>query len=142
MEGCPFKIGTSHQLSMHKSVVLAQVVLLFGCETWVCPPAMMQPFEPFHMRWSRTICHISLWQRKTNMDILSICQMKSVDTLVTLRHLRWLSHTAIMGADLRLKRLLFGHIPRFLQYLKQRPRSLARALISFGKNVCEKILPS
>ena len=62
------------------------------------------------MRCFRKICHISLWQRHTNDDIMALAKMESIASLVRYRRLRWLGHMARMEDNRLPKKLLFGGI--------------------------------
>ena len=96
--------------SVYKSIV--QATLLYACETWAAPKAMLASLDTFQMRCLRRICGISLRQHMTNESIRGHCQVEAVSTLVRYRRLRWLGHLARLEDDRLPKQLLFGSLIR------------------------------
>ena len=94
--------------SVYKSIVLA--TLLYGCEAWSASQSQIAELQTFHMRCLRRICRISLWQKKTNQEIMGLCGMEAIGALISYRRLRWLGHMARMADDRLPKQLLFGGI--------------------------------
>ena len=94
------------KLAVYKTVV--QATLLYACETWAVPKAMLDSLESFQMRCLRKICSLSLLQRVRNDAILDMCKMETVHNLVSYRRLRWLGHLARME-DTRLPKQLLFH---------------------------------
>ena len=101
-------LSTNLKLTVYKAVVMA--TLLYGCESWACPLAMIQPLEVFHMRCLRRLCRISLRQRLRNEQILARCKMENVESLMRFRRLKWLGHVARMDNSRLPKRLLLGNL--------------------------------
>ena len=104
------QLAKTVKLSVYKAIVLA--TLLYGCETWATPQVLIKPLDSFHMRCVRRICGLSLLQRKRNDDILKMCKMETVDTLVRFRRLRWLGHVARMDKSRLPKQLLFSQMQK------------------------------
>ena len=94
------------KLSIYKTVV--QATLLYGCETWAVPKAMISMLDTFQMRCLRRICGISLWQKMTNESVRKMCSIEAISNIVQYRRLRWLGHLARMGDERLPKQLLFG----------------------------------
>ena len=92
--------------SIYKTIV--QATLLYGCETWAVPAALLSHLDTFQMRCLRRISRISLRQKITNVDIRAACNTESVKVLVSYRRLRWLGHLARMSDERLPKRLLFA----------------------------------
>lgn len=84
--------------SVYKTIV--QATLLYGCETWAVPQAMLDSLDIFQMRCLRRICHVSLMERWTNQSILESCQLRFIKATVSYRRLRWLGHLARMDDDM------------------------------------------
>ena len=109
------------KLSIYKTVVLA--TLLYGCETWAASQLQVCSLQTFHMRCLRKICRISLWQRKTNDEIMALAKVESIATLVRYRRLRWLGHMARMDDSRLPKKLLFGGIEQNSVSVGRPPKS-------------------
>ena len=62
------------------------------------------------MHYLRKICKLSLWQKKTNKEVLLHCKMETVEALVSFRRLRWLGHVARMDDDRLPRKVLFGNL--------------------------------
>ena len=92
-------IAREVKITVYKTVV--QATLLYACETWAAPKAMLDSVESFQMRCLRRICKISLRQKMRSSNIMGLCKMESVYTIVKYRHLRWqpLGHVARMDDD-------------------------------------------
>ena len=96
--------------AVYKTIV--QATLLYGCETWAVPKALISQLDTFQMRCLRRICGISLWQRKTNESVRSSCDIEAVSSIIKYRRLRWLGHLARMEDDRLPKQVLFCNMQR------------------------------
>ena len=66
----------------------------------------------FHMRCLRKICRISWRERIPNTQILSRCQISSIEAFITHAQLRWCGYVVRMGDERIPKAILFGELSK------------------------------
>ena len=126
-------ISRQTKLSVYKAVV--QATLLYGCESWAVPLALIASLDTFQMRCLRRICGISLRQKRTSKSIRAECGIEAISNIARFRRLRWLGHVARMKDDRLPKRLLFSS----LSHLEQTERRPGRLLKSWPDYVREDL---
>ena len=94
------------------SVYRASVVtsLLFGCETWTLKKAHITRLERFHQTSLRKIARIRWFHKVTNYEVLSQCNIGSIQSMVESAILRWTGHVTRMSNDRIPKKLLYGRL--------------------------------
>ena len=117
------------KVSIYKAIV--QATLLYGCESWAVPQALIRSLDTFQMRCLRRICGISMREKKTNEWVRAQCGVEAISNLASFRRLRWLGHLARLPDDRLPKRLLFGSLP----HSEDQARRPGRALKSWSDYV-------
>ena len=73
--------------------------LLYAGETWAVGHKNITPLAVFQMNCLRRICGICLHEHVPDVDILSRCNISSVESQLRSQRLRWLGHTFRMPND-------------------------------------------
>ena len=118
------RIGT--KIQVYQATVIP--TLIYGCETWTLYRRHIKQLDQFHMRCLRSICNIKWQDRKTNVEVLQICKIPGMESLVIRAQLRWAGHVSRMDNS---------RIPKTIFYsqLKQGARKLGRPLLRYKDNL-------
>ena len=95
---------------MHFFQCIVMSVLLYSGETWPVVQKHIGPLAVSQMNCYRRICGISLRDHVPNVDILTRCNIFSVESRLQSKRLRWLGHVFRMRGDRLPKTLLFGQV--------------------------------
>jgi hypothetical protein len=101
-------IRLNTKISVYKAAVVTS--LLFGCETWTLKKAHIARLEKFHQTSLRRIARIKWFHKRTNYEVLSLCNIGSTQSMVESAILRWTGHVTRMGDDRIPKKLLYGRL--------------------------------
>lgn len=101
-------VRLSTKIAVYKAAVLS--TLLYGGETWVQYRAHIKKLEQFHMRCLRKICGVSWRDHIPNTEILSRCQISSIEAILIRSQLRWCGHLVRMGDERIPKALFYGEL--------------------------------
>ena len=72
-------ISRQVKVSVYEAIV--QATLLYGCEAWAAPKALIKPLDVFQMRCLRRICGISLREKKTNSWVRGQCGFEAIKNI-------------------------------------------------------------
>jgi hypothetical protein len=107
---CVFKrkdVTKEAKVAVYNSLVLS--VLLYGCESWSLTQRLRDRLRSFHCKCVRSMCRINMWHvqhyRITAQDLEHRLGVRSFETYLVRRRLRWLRHVWRMPWD-RLPRKL------------------------------------
>ena len=123
------------------SVYRASVVtsLLFGSEAWTLRKAHIARLERFHQTCLRKIARIQWFHKVTNYEVLSRCNIHSIQYMIEGAVLRWTGHVTRMSNDRIPKKLLYGRLVNGrssrgnqVTYLNQAKRILRACDIKVG----------
>ena len=99
-------LGT--KVSVYKAAVLTS--LLYGCETWTLNKKQTARLEKFHQTSLRKIAKIRWFHKVTNYEVLSKCNIPSLESMIDTARLRWTGHVVRMENDRIPKALLYGRL--------------------------------
>ena len=101
-------IKLNTKICVYKAAVLTS--LLYGCETWTLTKKQVRCLEKFHQTTLRKIARIRWFHRVTNYEVLSRCQIDSLQSMIDKARLRWTGHVVRMKDDRIPKALLYGRL--------------------------------
>ena len=96
------------KISVYRATVVTS--LLFGCEAWTLRKAHIARLERFHQNSLRRIARIKWFHKVTNYEVLSRCNINSIQYMVEGAVLRWTGHVTRMSNDRIPKKLLYGRL--------------------------------
>ena len=96
------------KIAVYRAVVLSS--LLFGCESWTLKKALSVRLEKFHQTTLRRIARIRWFHKVTNYEVLSRCNIPSLQSMIESAQLRWCGHVVRMKDDRIPKALLYGRL--------------------------------
>ena len=85
-------------------------VLLYGRENLNIAVKALAPLTMFQLNCLRRILGISVKDHVANVDILSQCQVPSVESQLASKRLRWYGHVRRQADDRLTKCMLFGQV--------------------------------
>ena len=81
---------------VYESLILS--ILLYGSESWCLTEDLPRLLKSFHYRCVRSMCRVSMSdvfdKRITTKTLLDRLELKSLDSYVVIRQLRWAGHVA------------------------------------------------
>ena len=98
------------KISVYKAAVITS--LLYGCETWTLNKKQIMRLEKFHQTTLRKIARIKWFHKVTNYEVLSRCNIPSLQSMVESARLRWTGHVVRMKDDRIPKALLYGRLAK------------------------------
>ena len=101
-------IRLNTKIAVYKAAVLT--TLLYGCETWTLTQKQIRRLEKFHQTTLRRIAHIKWFHKVTNYEVLSRCNISSLQSMWDKARLRWTGHVVRMENDRIPKALLYGRL--------------------------------
>ena len=96
------------KISVYKAAVITS--LLYGCETWTLNKKQIMRLEKFHQTTLRKIARIRWFHKVTNYEVLSRCNICSLQSMVDTARLRWTGHVVRMKDERIPKALLYGRL--------------------------------
>ena len=99
-------IQLNTKIDVYKAAVLTS--LLYGCETWTLTKKQSKRLEKFHQSTLRKIARIKWFHKVTNYQVLSRCNICSLQSMIDKAKLRWTGHVIRMKDDRIPKALLYG----------------------------------
>ena len=96
------------KIAVYKAAVLTS--LLYGCETWTLNKKQINCLEKFHQTTLRKIARIRWFHKVTNYEVLSRCNIDSLQSMIDTARLRWTGHVVRMNNDRIPKALLYGRL--------------------------------
>ena len=96
------------KISVYKAAVLTS--LLYGCETWTLNKKQLVRLEKFHQTSLRRIAKIRWFHKVTNYEVLSRCNISTLQSMIDSSRLRWTGHVVRMNDDRIPKALLYGRL--------------------------------
>ena len=96
------------KIAVYRAVVIPS--LLFGCETWTLKKAHTVRLEKFHQTTLRKISRIRWFHKVTNYEVLSRCNISTLQSMIEGAQLRWCGHVVRMKDDRIPKALLYGRL--------------------------------
>ena len=96
------------KICVYKAAVLTS--LLYGCETWTLTKKQIKRLENFHQRTLRKIARIKWFHKVTNYEVLSSCNISSLQSMMDKARLRWTGHVVRMKNDRIPKALLYSRL--------------------------------
>ena len=101
-------IQLNTKIDVYKASVLTS--LLYGCETWTLTKKQSRRLEKFHQTTLRKIARIKWFHKVTNYQVLSRCNICSLQSMIDKAKLRWTGHVIRMKDDRIPKALLYGRL--------------------------------
>ena len=101
-------ISLGTKIAVYKATVITS--LLYGCETWTLPKKQLNRLEKFHQTTLRKIARIRWFHKVTNYEVLSKCDIDSLQYMIESARLRWTGHVVRMKNDRIPKALLYGRL--------------------------------
>jgi len=121
-------IKPSHKARTYESLILG--LLLYGSETWSLTNELKNRLQSFHNRCVRTMCRINLWHTREyhihGKELEERLGLKSLDTYLTQRRLKWAGHVYRMEFNRLPRKLLTSWVDH------PRPRGRPRAHYGHG----------
>ena len=106
-------ISFSAKRTVYEGLILS--ILLYGSECWCLTEELFHLLRTFHARSVRAMCRVNRWHvrrhRITTKELLSRVGLKSIDTYITQRQLRWAGHVARMSYDRLPRKMLSSWVP-------------------------------
>ena len=96
------------KIAVYKAAVITS--LLYGCETWTLTKVHIKRLERFHQTSLRKIARIKWFHKVTNYEVLSRCNIRSLQSMIDSACLRWTGHVVRMKDDRIPKALLYGRL--------------------------------
>ena len=100
----PQKIKMSIKAKVYQIFILA--ILLYGVECWSLTEKLLNKLRAFHRRCIRSICGVTLRDRKRTSDLLKKLNLQSIDTYICRQQLRWAGHVVRMPWNRLPRKLL------------------------------------
>ena len=97
-------ISLGTKIAVYKAAVITS--LLYGCETWTLNKRQIKCLEKFHQATLRKIARIKWFHKVTNYEVLSRCNIYSLQSMIESARLRWTGHVVRMK-DTRIPTALF-----------------------------------
>ena len=85
------------KISVYRATVVTS--LLFGCEPWTLRKAHIARLKRFHQNSLRRIARIKWFHKVTNYEVLSRCNINSIQYMVEGAVLRWTGHVTRMSIE-------------------------------------------
>ena len=101
-------IRLNTKISVYRATVLTS--LLYGCETWTLTKKQVKRLEKFHQTTLRKIARIRWFHKVTNYEVLSRCNISSLQSMIDKAKLRWTGHVVRMPNNRIPKALLYGRL--------------------------------
>ena len=101
-------IQLNTKIGVYKAAVITS--LLYGCETWTLTKQQSKRLEKFHQTTLRKIARIKWFHKVTNYQVLSRCNISSLQAMIDKAKLRWTGHVIRMKDDRIPKALLYGRL--------------------------------
>ena len=101
-------IQLNTKIAVYKAAVLTS--LLYGCETWTLTKKQVRRLEKFHQTTLCKIARIKWFHKVTNYEVLSRCNISSLQSMTDRAKLRWTGHVVRMKDDRIPKALLYGRL--------------------------------
>ena len=101
-------IRLNTKVAVYKAAVLTS--LLYGCETWTLNKKQISRLEKFHHNCLRRIAKIKWYHKRTNYEVLFLCNISSLQSMIDRARLRWTGHVVRMNDDRIPKALLYGRL--------------------------------
>ena len=99
--------------TVYEGLILS--ILLYGSESWCLTEELLNLLRTFHARSVRAMCRVNRWHvrkhRITTKELLMRVGLKSIDTYITQRQLRWAGHVARMTYDRLPRKMLSSWVP-------------------------------
>ena len=96
------------KICVYRAAVLTS--LLYGCETWTLTKKQTRRLEKFHQTTLRKIARIKWFHKVTNYEVLSYCNINSLQSMIDKARLRWTGHVVRMKDNRIPKALLYGRL--------------------------------
>ena len=96
------------KIAVHKAAVIP--TLLYACELWTPKKEHLRQLERFHQKSLRRIARIKWFHKTTNVDVLSKCNITSIEAFLDTARLRWSGHVVRMDDSRIPKMLLYGRL--------------------------------
>ena len=96
------------KIAVYRAAVITS--LLFGCETWTLKKAHFARLEKFHQTTLRRIARIRWFHKVPNYEVLSHCNIPTLQSMIESAQLRWCGHVVRMKDDRIPKALLYGRL--------------------------------
>ena len=94
------------KIAVYRAAVITS--LLFGSETWTLKKVHFARLEKFHQTSLRRIARIRWFHKVPNYEVLSRCNIPSLQSMIESAHLRWCGHVVRMKDDRIPKALLYA----------------------------------
>ena len=101
---CPKKIKPKIKMRMFKAVIIP--TLPKGSEGWIPLSTHMKWLQSFVKRYLQVIMGVSRQERRRDTELRDLAGIKTVETMLSKRRLRWLGHVARMDNARMSKQLL------------------------------------
>ena len=96
------------KIAVYKATVITS--LLYGCETLTLNNKQIKCLEKFHQTTLRKIARIKWFHKVTNYNVLKLCNIRSLQSMIESARLRWTGHVVRMKDDRIPKALLYGRL--------------------------------
>jgi len=133
---CVFKrkdVTKEAKVAVYNSLILS--VLLYGCESWSLTQRLRDKLRSFHRRCVRSMCRISMWHVQhyhiTAQDLEHRLGVRSFETYLVRRRLRWLGHVRRMPWDRLPRKLLTAWVAE--------PRVPGGQEMTYGRSILEDL---
>jgi hypothetical protein len=106
---CVFRrkdVTSSTKRKVYEALVLS--ILLYGCECWHLTASQRQRLTSFHRSCVRRMCRVTVFQRIRSKELLARLELRSMDSYLLGRRLRWLGHMVRMDESRLPRQLLFS----------------------------------
>ena len=101
-------IRLNTKIAVYKAAVITS--LLYGCESWTLNKKQVVRLERFHLTTLRKIARVRWFHKVTNYEVLSRCNIPSLQSMIDSARLRWTGHVVRMKSDRIPKALLYGRL--------------------------------
>jgi hypothetical protein len=121
------------KVAVYNSLVLS--ILLFGCESWSLTQRLRNKLRTFHRGCVRDMCLLNMWHvqqyRITAQDLEKRLGIRSFETYLVRRRLRWLGH---------VRRMPWHRLPRkLLTSWVCSPRMAGGQEMTYGRSILEDL---
>ena len=96
------------KVAVYKAAVVTS--LLYGCETWTLRKSHISRLEKFHQTSLRRIARIRWFHKVPNYEVLSRCNIGSLQSMIESAQLRWTGHVTRMKNNRIPKTLMYGRL--------------------------------
>jgi len=119
-------IWSNNHISLHTKIVFYKAcissTLLCGCESWALTQAQVRKFNAIHMGFLRKLLGVKWWQKLSNEEVATICNIELIHKMLNKTCMRWARHMVRMG-NIRLPRkILFGGLMKVRVRGRGRPK--------------------